>query len=142
MPNRARRQKPAATRMTSSVGGPAVPAASLQAARTLIAGATRVLVLTHVSPDGDAIGSLLGFGLALRAAGKEVALACDDPVPENFRFLPAAGEVTAAPEGPFDLVAAVDVSDAPRMGHLGANLGRPPHRGQGGGCRCPARGPG
>ncbi len=113
--------------MTSSSSGLAVPAASLQAARTLIAGATRVLVLTHVSPDGDAIGSLLGFGLALRAAGKEVALACDDPVPENFRFLPAAGEVTSAPAGAFDLVAAVDVSDAPRMGNLGAALGRPPH---------------
>ena len=62
----------------------------LEAARQLLAGAERVLTITHVSPDGDAIGSLLGFGLALRAAGKDVVFACADSVPDAFRFLPAA----------------------------------------------------
>ena len=36
----------------------------LETARALIARAQRVLVVTHVNPDGDAVGSLLGFGLA------------------------------------------------------------------------------
>ncbi len=98
----------------------------LDLARDAVAGAQRLLAITHVNPDGDAIGSLLGFGLAARAAGKAVAWACADPVPEAFRFLPGAAEVTARPQGPFDVVAVLDVSDPPRMGAIGAMLDRPP----------------
>jgi len=98
----------------------------LDAARASIAAAGRVLAITHINPDGDAIGSLLGFGLALRAAGKEVVMACADPVPDMFSFLPSAGEITFKPQGPFDLVVVLDVSDAPRMGAVGAALGQPP----------------
>ena len=111
--------------MTAS--SPAIPAALIQSARDLIAAANRVLIVAHMQPDGDAIGSLLGLGLVLRAAGKEVVLGCDDPAPENFRFLPGAGEITPEPGGEFDLIIAVDVSDARRMGAIGARLGRPPH---------------
>lgn len=98
----------------------------LAAARASIAAAQRVLVITHVSPDGDAIGSVLGFGLAVRATGKDVVMACADSVPDMFQFLPAAAEVTARPQETFDLVVVVDVSDAPRMGAVGEMLGRPP----------------
>ena len=111
--------------MTADVS--ALAGDAIAAARALIAASTRALAITHINPDGDAIGSLLGFGLALRAAGKEVVLACADPVPETFRFLPASGEVTAAPSGAFDLIAALDVSDAARMGSVGEGLGRKPH---------------
>jgi phosphoesterase RecJ-like protein len=98
----------------------------IDAARASIGGARRVLAITHVNPDGDAIGSLLGFGLAVRAVGKEVIMACADPVPDMFRFLPSADEITCKPEGLFDLVVVLDVSDAPRMGSIGAGLERPP----------------
>ena len=98
----------------------------LDAARASIAGAKRVLAITHINPDGDAIGSLLGFGLAVRAAGKEVVMACADPVPDMFRFLPSADEITAKPQGVFDLVVVLDVSDPARMGAVGAGLARPP----------------
>jgi phosphoesterase RecJ-like protein len=106
---------------TSSV----IPAALVQSARDLIAAADRVLIVAHVLPDGDAIGSLLGLGQALRAAGKEVVLGCDDPAPDNFRFLPGAEEITPAPSGDFDLIIAVDISDVRRMGAIGVKLGRP-----------------
>ena len=112
--------------MTNSTAPRAVAPADVQAARELIAASTRVLVIAHVSPDGDAVGALLGLGLVLRAAGKEVALACDDPVPDTFRFLPAADGVVQTPSGTFDLAIAVDISDKARMGAIGANLGRPP----------------
>ena len=98
----------------------------LDAARRLIAAAQRVLTITHINPDGDAIGSMLGLGLALRAAGKEVVFACADPAPEAFMFLPVVGEITARPQGEFDLVIVLDVSDSPRMGLVGEALGRPP----------------
>lgn len=105
---------------------PAEVTLALPAARALVERANRALIITHVNPDGDAIGSLLGLGLALRRAGKDVVVACADPVPEMFRFLPSAGEVVAVPEGDFDLVAVVDVSEAARMGSVGARLPRRP----------------
>ncbi len=98
----------------------------LEAAWRLLTGATRVLAITHINPDGDAVGSLLGFALALRAAGKEVVLSCADPVPDAFRFLPAIDEITAKPEGEFDVVVVLDVSDPPRMGKVGAALPKAP----------------
>jgi bifunctional oligoribonuclease and PAP phosphatase NrnA len=113
--------------MNSSANRPALSAADIRAARDLIAASTRALVIAHVSPDGDAIGALLGLGLILRAAGKEVVFGCDDPIPETFRFLPSADEVTQTPSGEFDLIVAVDIADAPRMGAIGAKLGRQPH---------------
>lgn len=36
--------------------------------------AQNILIVSHVRPDGDAIGSMLGLGLALQAAGKTVQM--------------------------------------------------------------------
>jgi len=96
--------------------------AEVETARQQLARAQRLLAITHINPDGDAIGSLVGFGLAVRALGKEVVLACADPVPENLKFLKGTAEVTAKPTGDFDLVVVLDVSEASRMG--GAHGGR------------------
>ncbi len=98
----------------------------LAAARAQLAAATRLLLITHIAPDGDAIGSVLGLGLALRAAGKDVVWACADQLPDVFRFLPGSNELTSTPTGPFDCVVVLDVSDPARMGAVGAQLGRPP----------------
>jgi len=115
--------RPAATPAQRETG--AFPAEMLAAARRRIERANRVLLLTHVAPDGDAVGSLLGLGLALRAAGKEVSFACADPIPDTFRFLPACGEITDNPRGQFDLTIALDAADLGRLGKLGENLPRP-----------------
>lgn len=50
-------------------------------------GAKRVLCIMHANPDGDACGSTLGLGLALRELGKDVTFFCHTGVPENLRFL-------------------------------------------------------
>ena len=79
--------------------------------------AQRILVVTHVSPDGDAIGSLLGLGWALEGLGKEVILACADPVPRHYRYLPGSGRIVQAPDPTgVDLVISLDGSDRERMG--------------------------
>jgi phosphoesterase RecJ-like protein len=107
----------------------AQPHADLRAladARARLAACTRALTITHVNPDGDALGSMLGFGLALRALGKEVIFACADPIPETFNYLPAVSEITQTPEGDFDLIVVLDVSEAKRMGAIGERLTRPP----------------
>jgi phosphoesterase RecJ-like protein len=48
------------------------------------------LMLGHVHPDGDVLGTLLGLGLAMEKAGWAVRYAGPDPVPAVFDFLPGA----------------------------------------------------
>jgi len=76
----------------------------------------RVLVATHVRPDGDAIGSLLGLGLALRQAGKSVQMLSTDGVPVSYRHLPGSQDIIQRPEGEFDLTIVLDCSDQDRAG--------------------------
>ncbi|MGC9335196.1 MAG: DHH family phosphoesterase [Anaerolineae bacterium] len=80
--------------------------------------AHRILLVSHVGPDGDAIGSLLGLGRLLQAQGKEVTLACEDPVPRAYRFLPGSEQVTRQVAGPYHLVISLDCSDRYRMGKV------------------------
>jgi bifunctional oligoribonuclease and PAP phosphatase NrnA len=85
----------------------------------------RVLAISHVAPDGDAIGSLLGFGWVLRSANPDgfaqsagrLTLACADPVPAQYQWLPGASEIISAPAaGPWDVVVGLDASDGARLG--------------------------
>jgi phosphoesterase RecJ-like protein len=76
----------------------------------------RVLVATHVRPDGDAIGSLLGLGLALRQAGKSVQMLSSDGVPASYRHLQGCQDVVQRPEGDFDMTIVLDCSDLDRAG--------------------------
>jgi phosphoesterase RecJ-like protein len=74
------------------------------------------LLITHVAPDGDAIGSLLGLGLLLREQSKDLTLACEDPVPEVYTWLPDSAEIVRRGIGPHDLIISLDCSDVRRMG--------------------------
>jgi phosphoesterase RecJ-like protein len=84
----------------------------------LVRGARRILMVTHVAPDGDAIGSLLGLGRLLQAQGKEVTLACEDPVPEIYGWLPGSAGIVRQASGQYDLVVSLDCSDERRMGNV------------------------
>jgi phosphoesterase RecJ-like protein len=90
----------------------------LESARLALAGADRVLVMSHVRPDGDAIGSLLGLGLALEAAGKQVQMALADGVPAPLRFLEGYDRVVTKADKPFDLTVALDTAEQSRLGNL------------------------
>jgi phosphoesterase RecJ-like protein len=115
--------EPAAALMPALVQGPEVgqPCADQhwEAASKLIHSASNLLLICHVSPDGDAIGSLLGLGLALKALGKETTLACESPPPAKFNFLPGFENIVDTVEGiPFDLVIGLDSSDPARLGSV------------------------
>jgi phosphoesterase RecJ-like protein len=75
-----------------------------------------ILVVTHIRPDGDAIGSLLGLGLALRQAGKSVQMVSADGVPASYRHLSGYQEVIQRPSGDADLSIVLDCSDLSRAG--------------------------
>jgi len=83
-----------------------------------VRGGYRFLISTHVNPEGDAIGSVLALGLALKNKGKEVEILNQDPTPGNLAFLPGAGEIThQAPEkGEFDVAFALDCGSKARLG--------------------------
>jgi phosphoesterase RecJ-like protein len=78
--------------------------------------ARRILICSHIRPDGDAIGSLLGMGLALQEAGKQVQMVLSDGIPASFRHLPGSNQVVKKASGQFDLKVVVDCSDMPRTG--------------------------
>src|SRR5580765_5304078 len=63
-----------------------------------LAGHDHFLVVTHENPDGDALGSMLGATLGLRALGKDVLmyLAGSTRLPAEYGFMPL-GEVLREP---------------------------------------------
>jgi len=90
----------------------------IRAVEQLISPAWRILLITHVSPDGDAIGSLLAMGSLLRDQGREVTLTCEDPAPESVAWLPGSSEIAGRASGSIDLVISLDCSDRDRMGNV------------------------
>ena len=84
-----------------------------------------VALLGHVSPDGDATGSNLALGHALRAMGKRAVVCLPDGVPALYANLPGADAVVSPGDAlPFEpkTALAVDVSEEPRLGEAGAAL--------------------
>ncbi len=78
--------------------------------------AKRLLIVSHVRPDGDAIGSLLALGLALLDIGKDAQMVLSDGVPPGFTHLPGSELIQEKASGDFDLIVTVDCSDAKRVG--------------------------
>lgn len=78
----------------------------------------RFLVASHVTPEGDTVGSQLAICLALQDMGKEVVAFNSDPIPRNIRFLPYAENIVAQidPEASFDAAIVVDAADLSRIG--------------------------
>jgi phosphoesterase RecJ-like protein len=84
--------------------------------KSRIQAAQRVLVTSHVRPDGDAIGSSLALALAILDAGKQVQVVLSDGLPDNFKHLPGTDLVRTKAKGEFDLIISVDCSDLNRTG--------------------------
>lgn len=79
----------------------------------------RPLLIAHIAPDGDAIGSLLATGLILYRLGKEPILACQDRRPNSLQFLPFQDKIiNQVFDQDIDLVISLDSSDAKRMGDI------------------------
>jgi len=89
----------------------------------------RVVVTTHVNPDGDGLGAELGLWAYLTSRGKEARILNPDPLPARYAFL--------AREGPFEvydpaahdalidnteIVVVLDISRWDRLAELGAKL--------------------
>ena len=94
--------------------------------RRLVEKSRRLVLTTHMNPDGDAIGSEIGLGRFLAAAGREVKIVNQEATPRNLTYLEEFGppvevyhprdhdaELAAA-----DLVVLLDNSAPDRLGRM------------------------
>ncbi|HWM23832.1 MAG TPA: bifunctional oligoribonuclease/PAP phosphatase NrnA [Chthoniobacterales bacterium] len=78
----------------------------------------RFVILSHVRPDGDALGSQLALALSLEQLGKEVTVWNEDGLLEKYNFLPGGERLTRPPPEPrdFDVAIALDTATQSRLG--------------------------
>ena len=78
----------------------------------------RFVILSHIRPDGDAIGSTIALGSTLEAMGKNVTYINEDGVPESLAFLPGSDKVMKPTDEVLDIevAIAVDCANKPRLG--------------------------
>ena len=95
---------------------------SLQETGKLLLDAKKIVLCTHVSPDGDTLGSSLGLAQCLQKLGKEVIVYCDDLVNKSFSFIPGI-ELLQRPDAnnsvEADLLVVIDASSFDRIGIVG-----------------------
>ncbi len=93
--------------MTGAAGGAPVPTAVLA---PFAARPGRALMLGHVHPDADVLGTLLALGLALEARGWSVTFGGPHPAPGVLGFLPGVERYQRLPrvEGAFDVAVLTD----------------------------------
>jgi phosphoesterase RecJ-like protein len=90
-----------------------------EAVATALLAAKRVIVCAHVTPDGDAVGSVLALTMALRAAGIDAVatLADHHHPPSNYSFLEGFDLYRAsAGVEPADVFVALDTPNLRRLG--------------------------
>ena len=95
----------------------------LGAAAAFIRAHEDFMLIAHVSPDGDTLGSCLALRLALQALRKTVQVVCEDPVPVIYRFLPGVEAVVRPQEArQAEAVITVDCADRARTGEAALYL--------------------
>jgi len=91
---------------------------SLKTAAQKLLAAERILIASHIDPDGDTIGSLLALGLSLLSIDKQVVMVSPDGVPVRYQFLPGSGLVLNRLRGKIDVAVAVDCGSIKQLGPL------------------------
>ena len=77
----------------------------------------RFLLVCHIEPDGDAVGSMLALGESLRDRGKSVRTVCLDLVPNILSYLNGSESIQKTTEfGSYDAIILLDNGDARRTG--------------------------
>ena len=95
-------------------------AEQLRAVGKVLAAAGRIGVISHARPDGDAIGSAIALGSALRGIGRAVTVLNQDGVPDSLAFLPGSDAVVRPADFPngieVDVLVILDTGSKDRAG--------------------------
>lgn len=118
-----------------SAAAPAVPTApspgdwstAVELIEQTLAAGRRIGLLAHVNPDGDALGSALALGLALRHRGGDVVVSFEAvpfAVPANLHFLPGQDLIVPPEQFPDDvqLIVTFDTGSLDRLGVLASRV--------------------
>lgn len=82
------------------------------------------VISSHLSLDGDSVGSQLAFSWYLQSLGKQVHIYNVDPLPAKFTFLQNSSQIKATPpQGEYVLVV-LDCSNPGRMGWTSSDTPR------------------
>ena len=95
--------------------------------RQALVSSRRVLVATHLDPDGDAIGTQLAFGAYLRDLGKDVVMLRDSAIPDKYLFLRGVSNIIPVREfdgqDGFDTVVVLECPSPDRLGQVRQLIG-------------------
>lgn len=76
----------------------------------------RFSILTHVSPDGDTLGSAIALQILLESLGKTAEVICEEPVPHIYGYLPNAARVVLPQDAAgYECVVSCDCADRQRF---------------------------
>lgn len=78
--------------------------------------AERIVIGTHVNPDGDALGSALALAMAIEQLGKTAEVLCLHEAPKYLQFLPQVGRIQRTTDTKPDLAIVVDLEALDRLG--------------------------
>jgi len=94
------------SRRSQAVSPDAVRGEGLSVVLDVVRRGQRFAICSHARPDGDAVGSMLAFGMMLDQLGKQAELFSADPVPLIYRGLPCASKIRQASrlDGDYDAV--------------------------------------
>jgi len=78
--------------------------------------AYHIVIASHVNPDGDTLGSMLGLGISLKKFGKKISYYnCEKVLPKKFDFLPSYKKIKSTLPKNFDLFISVDAASLDRL---------------------------
>lgn len=81
----------------------------------VVAGHSSFVIMSHIRPDGDAIGSQLALGFALMALGKTVYIVNQDGLPESMTFMTGSEKVITPPAEPLEIEVAIALDTATKQ---------------------------
>lgn len=76
-----------------------------------------IVILPHDNVDGDAIGSALALGIALKSLNKDVDVIIGEAVPSTLNFLPGLELIKSKAQKTYDVALNIDNGDISRLGY-------------------------
>ncbi len=95
---------------------------TIKEAALVLSQAEKILLLTHIRPDGDTLGSAFALKHALQSCGHTINVVCEDKIPRRLQFITEERESLSENQiSNFtpDLVCAVDCAELELMGDAG-----------------------
>ena len=111
--------------------------ANIDKVETYFERAEKVVVVTHISPDGDALGSSLGLCHFLTSQGKTVNVIVPNAFPDFLRWMPGAKDIVRYDKYPefadkliseADVLCCLDFNALSRIGDMGKAVKDAPGR--------------